>query len=576
MTGRSGWLARYAALCSVMATCAAVPPANAQSPAPAAPSVTERLIELLVQKGVLPRDQAAALLKQAETEAHTAARPKPRATAAAAGKQPAEQLTAASGEPALPPGTVRVTYVPQIVRDQIAAQVRSEVMQQAKTEGWAEPNQLPDWVQRITVYGDMRLRGEGDFFPHDNSPDFVDFGTLNSGSPFDVTGASGGAPLLDTTENRWRERLRARIGVRAQIDDWLSADIRVATGNDASPVSTNQTLGQNGPFSKYALWLDRAFLTATPIEQVTLYAGRMPNPFWTTDLIYYDDLGFDGLAVTGHQRVFDGLSAFGSAGAFPVFNTAFNFGTTANYPSRDAWLFGFQGGAEWRITPDYAAKFAVGYFSYSNVQGELSSPCLIQFSSDTCSTDAQRTLFPSSGNTMVPLRNLVTNPNNPSGPQPQYFGLASAFDVLDLHGRVDIDTFKPIGVALEAEFADNLGFNRASVESRGVSNFGSNGGVQAGNIAWMVRTTVGTPEIAKRWDWNVSLTYKYLESDSVLATLNDPDFHLGGTNAKGFILAGNLGIARNAWITARWLSSNQVSGFTYVVDTVQADLNVRF
>jgi len=91
-----------------------------------------------------------------------------------------------------------------------------------------------------------------------------------------------------------------------------------------------------------------------------------------------------------------------------------------------------------------------------------------------------------------------------------------------------------------------------------------------------LRGIVGTAEIAQRWDWNVSLTYKYLETDSVLAALNDPDFHLGGTNAKGFILAGNLGIARNAWITARWLSSNQITGGPYAVDTVQADLNVRF
>jgi hypothetical protein len=583
-----GWLARCGALGFVLATaCIAIPPAHAQEPTSL--SVTERLIELLVQKGVLPRDQADALLKQAQAEARSAAKSRPAASAAASGPAasaatsgkpgkapPAEAAAAAPAEPAVPPGTVRVTYVPQIVRDQIAAQVREQVMQQAKADGWAVPNQLPEWVQRITVFGDMRLRGEGDFFPHDNAADFVDFATLNSGSPFDVTGASGGPPLLDTTEDRWRARLRARIGVRAQIDDGLSAEIRVATGNDDSPVSTNQTLGQSGPFAKYALWLDRGFIKFTPIEQVTLWAGRMPNPFWTTDLIYYDELGFDGFAVTGHQRVFDGLSGFGTIGAFPVFNTAFNFGTTANYPSRDAWLFGVQGGGEWRITPDYAAKLAAGYFDYSNIQGALSSPCLILVPSDTCSTDNTRTVLTSTGNTMMALRNLVTNPANPSGPQPQYFGLASAFRVLDLHGRFDIDTFKPVGIALETEFSDNLGFNAAGVESRGVNNFGSNNVVQAGNKAWMVRVTVGTPEIVQRWDWNVSLTYKYLESDSVLAALNDPDFHLGGTNAKGFILAGNLGIARNAWITARWFSSNQVSGPVYVVDTVQADLNVRF
>lgn len=546
----------------------------------APPSVTEKLIELLVQNGVLKRDQANALLKQAETEAHAAAqRPHPKAAAATKEAKPTAEQAAA--EPKLPPGTVRVTYVPQIVRDQIAAQVREQVMQQAKNEGWATPNQVPDWVNRITVYGDMRIRGQGDFFPQGNYGDFTDFATLNSGSPFDITGASGLPSLLDTTEDRWRVRLRARIGVTAQIDDWLSTDIRVATGNDDSPISTNQTLGQSGPFAKYALWLDRAFVKATPLPQLTLYAGRMPNPFWTTDLIYYDDLSFDGFAAAGHQTVWDGVSAFGSLGAFPVFNTAFNFGTTASYPSRNAWLFGAQGGAEWRITPQYAAKFAAAYFGYSDIQGKLSAPCTIVFTSDTCNTDDTRLLLPSYGNTMMTIRDLTTVATNPNGPQPQYFGLASQFDILDLHGRVDIDTFSPIRVALEGEYSDNLGFNRSALQSLANANrLGNNetnsGVLQAGNTAWMIRGIVGTPEIAERWDWNVSLTYKYLETDSVLAALNDPDFHLGGTNAKGFILAGNLGIARNAWITARWLSSNQVTGPTYAVDTVQADLNVRF
>ncbi len=92
----------------------------------------------------------------------------------------------------------------------------------------------------------------------------------------------------------------------------------------------------------------------------------------------------------------------------------------------------------------------------------------------------------------------------------------------------------------------------------------------------MIRVSVGQPMIAVRWDWNMSLAYKYIESDSVLAALNDPDFHLGGTNAKGFILAANLGIARNTWLTAKWLSSTQVSGPTYAVDVIQADLNVKF
>jgi hypothetical protein len=535
--------------------------------------LTGRLIELLVKKGVLPREDAAALLAEAKEEQAKSvkAAPKPR---------PASVMPAAPDETPVAPGTVRVTYVPQIVRDQIAQQVASDLKLSLKNGGepLAVAGAAPAGPERFHFFGDIRLRGELDQLPSTNAPQFPDFATLNSGSPFDISSnqASGVLPVLNTTHDRWRERLRARAGVDVQIDDGIMAEIRLATGNDGSPVSANQTFGQNGPFTKYAVWLDRAFIKADPTSWLTISAGRMPNPYWTTDLIYYDDLGFDGFAASVTPRLSKSLKAFFTAGAFPVFNTAFNFGSTSadsSFASRDAWLFGVQGGGEWQATKTVSAKFAAGYFSYSNIGGKISSPCTIVFSSDTCDTDNTRTLFPGNGNTMMPLRNIVMAPNNGN---PQYFGLASGFHILDLHGKVDLTTFNPIVVSFETEFAANLSFDRTRALALGVNNFGASDHPDVGNKAWMIKVSAGTPEIEKRWDWNVSLAYKYLESDSVLASLNDPDFHLGGTNAKGFILGGNLGIAHNTWLTARWLSSTQVSGAPYVVDVVQVDLNARF
>jgi hypothetical protein len=554
-------------------------PALAQSEE--ADGVTGRLIELLVKRGVLQRNDANALLAEAKAEktktGKGVARPAKSAQTAAAA--PGAAASAKPTEEAVPAGTVRVTYVPQFVRDQIAQQVRADLMQAANS---GEPGQtplVPAPPDRFHFFGDLRIRGELDQLPSSNGP-FPDFATLNSGSPFDISSneANGPAPLLDTTHNRARERLRARAGVDVDIDDGITAEVRLATGNDASPVSPNQNLGQNGPFTKYAVWVDRAFVKAAPTDWLTAYAGRMPNPFWTTDLIYYDELGFDGFAASVTPRFSEHWSGFFTAGAFPVFNTAFNFGSTTvqgSYASRNAWLFGAQAGAEWKATKDISTKIAAGYFDYSNIAGKISSPCTITFSSDTCNTDDSRELFPGYGNTMIPVRNLVlAAPNNT---QPQYFGLASPFRILDVHGQLNLDMFKPIDVSFDTEFAMNLAYDRSRINSLYVNGFGNAAGLpDTGNKAGMIRVNVGAPIIAARWDWNMSLAYKYIESDSVLASLNDPDFHLGGTNAKGFILAGNLGIARNTWLTARWLSSTQVSGQPYTVDVIQADLNVKF
>src|SRR3546814_7581619 len=43
----------------------------------------------------------------------------------------------------------------------------------------------------------------------------------------------------------------------------------------------------------------------------------------------------------------------------------------------------------------------------------------------------------------------------------------------------------------------------------------------------------------------------------------DSDFHLGGANAKGFILGGALGLGKNTAVGLRWLSADAVSGAPY-------------
>jgi hypothetical protein len=74
----------------------------------------------------------------------------------------------------------------------------------------------------------------------------------------------------------------------------------------------------------------------------------------------------------------------------------------------------------------------------------------------------------------------------------------------------------------------------------------------------------------------VSLNYKYLEADAVVDAFTDSDFHLGGTNAKGWILGVDIGLAKNYWIAAKWLTSNEVSGPPLAIDVLQFDINARF
>jgi hypothetical protein len=93
---------------------------------------------------------------------------------------------------------------------------------------------------------------------------------------------------------------------------------------------------------------------------------------------------------------------------------------------------------------------------------------------------------------------------------------------------------------------------------------------------YQIGLQVGYPKILTFGDWNVFLNYKYLEADAVLDAFTDSDFHLGGTNAKGWILGGRLGIYKNVWLVARWLTADEISGPPLAIDVFQLDLNAVY
>jgi hypothetical protein len=537
------------------------PPANAPPPAAAVPnqSTVVNLIQQLVQEGVLTQERAAALIHQAQDEAAAAAR--------------------ASGAPA-PSTSVRVPYVPQIVKNQIRDEVKEEVMQEARAQGWAAPNEVPEWTKRFHLNGDFRLRYEWNIFDSRNSNTFPNFLVLNAGAPFDLNNAAGTPPpILDTTKDRQRMRIRARLGFNVDVADGLMAGIRLATGNTTNPVTTNQSLGTT--LNKENFLLDRAFLDYHPAEWIELWAGRFANPWLSSELVWDDDINFDGVAGRLRANVTDNLSLFGTGGAFPIENTAFNFpdNTITKAPSRDKWLFAGQLGLEWQAARSFDVSLAAAYYHFKNFNGLLSSPCVANTNADPCNTDFSRPGFQQTGNTMFAIRNLVSNSTNP--PVFQYYGLSSPFHDLDVMGRLDYG-FGAIHAILDGDVVKNLAFSRRYITNTGpLNNIGANAGStpgkwDGGGLGYNVNLAVGYPEIHERWQWRGSFGYRHIDSDATPDGFNDSDFHEGGTNAKGYIVSGSLGIAHNVDLTAKWLSASEVTSQPYTVDVVQVDLNARF
>jgi hypothetical protein len=562
--------------------------------APPSSNATVNLINLLVKQGTLSEEQAAALIKQADDEAYVARQATRDATTKAEG---AEKAAATASDAVSPPGTKRVTYVPEIVKKQLRDEIRAEVMAKAEKENWASPGKYPEWAQRIRFYGDIRARYEGDHFAPINGP-LENYNAINTGSPFleDNTNAVNPyfPPTYNTSQDRNRFRFRARLGADVDLFDGFTAGLRIATGDSSSPVSTNQTFGGNGgDFSKYALWLDRAFVKYQPVQDFVGSVGRFDNPFWSpTDLVWYKEIGFDGFAIQAKQEVVEGFTPFFVGGAFPVFNTDLNAGlSTADLagpikvPSRDKWLFGAQGGFGARFDPETNLTLAVAYYDFTNVRGRLSSACLVYTASDSCDTDLLRPSFAQKGNTYMQLRNvpvvLPISAKDTGTLNYQYYGLASDFRPVVASAQLDFAQFNPVHIILDAEYVWNTAFNRAAVAAVAVNNFaptsdGSVGPFNGGNQGWLARLTVGDKEVKHLWDWNAHVGYKYLQSDAMVDAFVDSDFGLGGTNLKGYFIGGNVGLGENVWTSMRWMSANNIAGLPYKVDIVQLDLNARF
>jgi hypothetical protein len=587
---RAGLTAALAALLASTAAQAQTAPEVASAPAaaaapaaaPSADAMTN-LIRLLVAKGTLTQADGDALLAQAQADADKA-------------------RVAAATPPAPPPppeGAVRVARVPEAVRQQIRDEIRGEIMAQAATEGWVTKDQAaPEWTRRIRVFGDVRVRSQGEFFADTNSNQILDFESMTvSGLPIDLARLSS-YQFINTRKDRTNLRYRARLGFEAHVVDGVTATIALGSGDDNSPISENASLGAS--FSKRPIFVDTADIVVKPFKWATLQFGRFETPFNTTPLLYDEDLRFDGVSasvkwagVTGKDSA---LSLTG--GAFPLDYGSSGFPNVAinklGYPTK--WLFAGEVRLKTPMGSGISIDASAAYHSYTNVQGRLSEPCNLDLG-NFCSTDAFQARFLRKGNTLFTLRNLVANS---TGVYPQLFGLKFDYNILDLNLAVRAPISGDVGVKIAGDYLRNLGFKRSDICQgrfdtpeaflvQPYNNYGSDGNTArnictktnptsfiGGNVGWLANATIGHAKVYKKGSWSAFGEYRYLQSDAVLDAYTDSDLHLGGTNVKGYIIGAEYGVADRVSVRGRWFSGNEIAGEPLAIDVLQIDFMARF
>lgn len=536
-------------LLAILGVLSFVPPAMAQERADVEQlqATTQALIETLVESGVLTRESASKLLAVAKAKVQAQA---PVAELGKDGKK-----------------VVRVPYVPESVKNEMRNQIKEEVLVQARNERWGEPGAYPEWTRRFKFEGDFRLREERTRLSPDNTA-ALDYQTTALTRAADIVQSASSINKqanFNTQDDSSRMRLRARLGATATLSDEVSATLRLSTGNTSDRTSTNQTLGQY--FNKYSVVVDQAYVALQPFgQQLTLSGGRLPNPFFSTDLVWADDLGFEGVAVTAKKDVFANGSGFVTAGYFPL---------SENRPgtSRSRSLIGVQTGLDMKFgASSNRLKIGLAVYDYKGIEGQQEDLNSYYLEREYATRYEYPSGFRQRGNTLFNVR-------APGDAAAATYGLASGFRELNLTAALDLVNLLPQPLRITGDYVKNLKFSRNEIEQRtGVAL------TDGKDYGFLAKVQVGAMQTLKRGDWNASLAYRYLGSDAVLDAFTNSDFGLGGTNNKGFILGLNYGIFNNTWLSARWMSSNPIHSYSpgsltptkLSVDTVQLELNARF
>ncbi len=429
----------------------------------------------------------------------------------------------------------------QVVSQRVKKDMKEQIKQEMKSEAevsdqvWLERvhASVPEWTRRIRWNGDARLRYEGNFFD-ENNDDFL--------NPADPT------ELMNSKIDRNRFRYRARLGLTAEINNQVDAGFRLATGTTGNPVSTNETGGDY--FNKKYFLLDQAYLKIQPMPrapQTALWGGKFSNPWLCTELVWDGDVNFEGAAARYDDYVLDWLRPILTVGWFPIQEEEWY---------SDKYLMAAQAAVEFKPRTDLSFTMGGAYYDYRNIRGEPND--LLR----PGETDWTAPRFIQKGNSLMDI-----------DPQPGSIktALAGDYKLMDIVAVLNIAVFQPVHINISGDYVENVGFDAEETARRlGEKEWPDE------TKAYQVGMSVGYPRVRNFSEWNVAFTYRYVEPDAVLDAFTDSDFHLGGTNANGWILKTDFGLTKNLWLSLGYSTSDEIIGSPLAIDVLQIDLNASF
>ena len=166
-----------------------------------------------------------------------------------------------------------------VLSDSEAQDIRAKAAKEnAQTSG--SKISIGDYVQKLTIYGDARLRFE-------YADEKAQAGLVNVNAATSGTSATSGKLGDNVIE---RNRYRLRVGADYVYSDNFKGgfELESNTAND----SANQTLGST--YNKANINIGLVYLQWKPVDWLTLTGGKQRNPLYTTDLMWDPDINPEG------------------------------------------------------------------------------------------------------------------------------------------------------------------------------------------------------------------------------------------------------------------------------------------
>lgn len=462
-----------------------------------------------------------------------------------------------------------------VLTSQEGEEVRAELSKEAATQNSAAKLKLSNSVKELKLYGDLRLRYQYDSKDFQSDP----FPVGARGSGFDDDRSPSGSQ-----RSRWRFRLRLNADFKLAENIFGGVELQTGIASDGS----NETF-QDG-FRDYPIFISRAYLGWSPTEWLTFTAGKVPNPFYTTELVWDADINPTGITEQiAFHKLWSGQEISGGgkavkpaqspweltliAGQF-IFDDNFEGGgrdpgAIDNDETTDAYLFETQLVASYRFANDVKVTLAPAWLVYNGATAV-----------GLDNTNSFQDRVDANGNWVVS-------------------GATRNLNLLLLPGDV---AFKVAGIKTRLlwDFSYNIeGRKRAENIYRLASVAPTKRGARpdpddliknhkaSDDYAFLVGLQFG--ENKKQGDWSLLATYRRTGIAAVDPNLNDSDFADAELNTQGFKFGlaysltdfAVLGVTyQYAW-QIRDIQGGEATGGNGIADAndvqiLQVDLNVKF